>query len=128
MAAIGEKPFPTSTDLPRGESNYLNKDSGSTPSAMAANGTATATADTGSGGNMLGRVVQGAHQTLDRLADTAAPHVQRLQEGLDVGTEQVKEIGDQWAQSLRCSVRENPLTAVATAMAVGVLVARLMQR
>ena len=37
-------------------------------------------------------------------------------------------MGDEWAESLRCTVRENPLAAVATALVVGVLIARLTQR
>ena len=70
---------------------------------------------------MLSRVVQGAHQTIDRLAGTAAPHVQRLQEGVATRAEHVKQLGDEWAESLRGTVRDNPLAAVATALALGVL-------
>lgn len=84
------------------------------------------------GNDRLNRVVQGAHQTIDRLAETAAPHVQRLQEGLSstgdmlhTRASQVRETGDEWAESLRNTVRENPLAAVATALALGMLIARL---
>jgi ElaB/YqjD/DUF883 family membrane-anchored ribosome-binding protein len=83
---------------------------------------------TGGSGDMLGRVIEGAHQTLDRLAETAAPHVQRLQDGVGVRAEQVKAMSDEWAETLRTTVRDNPLAAVATAMALGVLIARLTQR
>lgn len=84
----------------------------------------------GSGGrapgeDMFSRVVQGAHQTIDRLAESAAPHVQRLSEGLDSRTGQLRDASDEWTESLRSTVRENPLAAVATALAVGVLIARL---
>jgi hypothetical protein len=37
-------------------------------------------------------------------------------------------MGDEWAASLRCSVRDNPLTAVAAALVAGVLIARLTRR
>lgn len=84
---------------------------------------------------LLDRVVETAHQAIDRLADTAAPHVQRLQQGmasagdaLHQRADQAREMGDEWAESLRCTVRENPLAAVATALVVGVLIARLTQR
>jgi ElaB/YqjD/DUF883 family membrane-anchored ribosome-binding protein len=82
--------------------------------------------------DMFARVVQGAHDTVDRLAETAAPHVQRLSQGVDNASDtlhqradQVRETGDEWAESLRHTVRENPLTALAAALAVGVIVARL---
>lgn len=82
--------------------------------------------------DLMNRVVQGAHQTIDRLAEQAAPHVQRLQEGahdanaaLHNRAEQAREVGDEWAESLRCTVRQHPLAAVAAALAVGLLVAKL---
>lgn len=82
--------------------------------------------------DLLGRVVQGAHETIDRLAERAAPHVHRLQEGVSTTQEslqaragQLRDTGDEWAESLRCTVRDNPLAAVATALAVGVLIAKL---
>jgi ElaB/YqjD/DUF883 family membrane-anchored ribosome-binding protein len=84
---------------------------------------------------LLDRVVEGAHHAIDRLADSAAPHVQRLQQGVASASDtlheragQARELGDEWAESLRCTVRENPLAAVATALLVGVLIARLTQR
>jgi len=104
---------------------------GGAPAAAAAGGTPPARASD----DLLGRVVEGAHQAIDRLADSAAPHVQRLQQGVaDAGDAlheragQAREMGDEWAESLRCTVREHPLAAVATALVVGVLIARLTQR
>ena len=38
---------------------------------------------------------------------------------------QVLETGEEWAQSVRATVRENPLGAVVAAVAVGMLLARL---
>lgn len=81
---------------------------------------------------LLQRVVQGAHDTIDRLAERAAPHVSRLQEGVHDANERLhakadalRETGDEWTESLRDTVREHPIAAVATALAVGMLIARL---
>jgi hypothetical protein len=41
---------------------------------------------------------------------------------------QAREMGDEWTESLRCTVRDNPLAAVAAALLAGVLIARLTQR
>lgn len=105
-----------------------NDNATSTPGLLNADGTRNTP-------DLLGRVVQGAHDTIDRLAETAAPHVQRLQNGVnDVSEtvhargEQLRETGDEWAESLRNTVRENPLAALAVALAAGMLVARLTRR
>jgi ElaB/YqjD/DUF883 family membrane-anchored ribosome-binding protein len=91
----------------------------------------SASAASGDGSDMFARVVQGAHETVDRLAETAAPHVQRLQEGMSSAGDllgsrsgEMREIGDAWADGLRSTVREHPLVAVAAAVALGVLIAR----
>ena len=94
------------------------------------------TADTTrSGQDLLGRAVHGAHDTIDRFAETAEPHVQRLQQGVLSATEavrsragQLRVTGDAWAESLRTTVRNNPLAALTTALAVGLLVSRLTRR
>ena len=107
------------------------------PAAAAVNEVASkagAVVDKGAaaGHDVLNRVVQGAHQTIDRLAESAAPAVQRVQDGVSAASDaisqrasDVRELGDEWAESLRSTVREHPLAAIATALAVGVLVARL---
>lgn len=91
--------------------------------------------NSGTDGDMLGRLVRGAHATIDRLADSATPHVRRLQEraasakdAMHVKTDRARELGDEWTESLRGTVRENPLTAVATALALGALISRLTRR
>lgn len=93
------------------------------------------TTDGRPGGQLLGRVVQGAHEALDKLADGAAPHVQLLQQGMAAAgeslherAEQARKISDAWADSLRGTVRENPLAAVMAALAAGALIARLARR
>jgi len=84
------------------------------------------------GHDVLDRVVKGAHQTIDRLAETAGPAVQRVQDGVHAASDVIsqraqdaRQMGDEWAESLRSTVRDNPLTAIVTALAVGVLIARL---
>lgn len=130
MAAIADKLFPTSNDMLTDESKPVTQGTG-TPLPELGSASTMPAEPTGTpprGDDMLGRVVQGAHQTIDRLAETAAPHVQRLQERAGSRAGHVKEIGDEWAESVRCTVRDNPLAAVATALALGVLIARLTQR
>lgn len=89
----------------------------------------------GTQNDLLNRVVQGAHQTIDRLAETAAPHVQRLQEGMSSTgdalaqrADHMREVGDEWTENLRTTVRENPLASLATALALGMLISRLTRR
>jgi ElaB/YqjD/DUF883 family membrane-anchored ribosome-binding protein len=88
--------------------------------------------DAASADEMIGRIAQSAHETIDRLAESAAPHVNRLQESvagtgdaLRVRADRAREMTDEWAESLRCTVRESPLAALGVALAVGMLVARL---
>ncbi len=80
-------------------------------------GTATGTPDP------MHRVVQGAHQTIDKLAQRAAPAVQRVQHG----AERARETGDEWIENLRSTVREKPIASLTTALMFGVVVARLMR-
>jgi hypothetical protein len=128
MAAITDKPY--SSNMPgqsTGETGQTRQD------MPAAQSTVSATPPMGQPhSDSFERVVQGAHHTIDKLAATAAPHVQRLQEGVVAAGEtlqsrahQAREVGDEWADSLRNTVRENPLAAVLSALAVGVLIARL---
>ena len=80
--------------------------------------------------DLISRIAQSAHETIDRLAESAAPHVNRLQENLSGDAlhqraDDMREWRDEWTESLRCTVRDNPLAAVGVALAVGVLIARL---
>lgn len=77
-------------------------------------------------------VTQGVHQTIDRLAERVEPKVQRLQEELAGASEmieeradQLREMSDEWAETLRCAVRDNPIAALGVALVAGMLVARL---
>lgn len=82
--------------------------------------------------DMVTRVVKGAHESIDSLAEHAKPPLQRLEQGLAHGGEalhekadQLRATGDEWAESLRETVREHPIAALAAALAVGVVIARL---
>ena len=82
--------------------------------------------------DLMQRVVDGAHQTIDRLAASAGPQVQRLDVGmagagqaLAAKADELRGARDEWAESLRGTVRENPLAAVLAALAVGVVIARI---
>lgn len=83
---------------------------------------------------VLKHAVQGAHATIDRLADVAAPAVQQLGEhvsaaeaALHVKTAQLRDTRDKWADGARSTVRENPLVCVAAAFALGAVIARIVR-
>jgi ElaB/YqjD/DUF883 family membrane-anchored ribosome-binding protein len=84
--------------------------------------------------DLMSRMVQGAHEAIDHLAERATPPLEQLAQGLAQAgddlhgkAEQWRATGDEWADGLRGSVREHPLAAVAAALAVGVLIARLVR-
>jgi ElaB/YqjD/DUF883 family membrane-anchored ribosome-binding protein len=87
----------------------------------ATGGDGAAQAHDAAAADLLQRVVQGAHQAIDRLAGGMTSAGEMLS---DRGT-QAREVGDEWTEGLRSTVRQNPLSAIATALAVGLLVARL---
>ena len=83
---------------------------------------------------VLKHAVQGAHDTIDCLAESAAPAVQKLgesvsaaEEALRAKADQLRETRDAWAEGLRSTVRDNPLAAVAATLAVGAVVSRLIR-
>lgn len=80
----------------------------------------------------LNRVVQGAHDAVDRFADVAAPKVRQLGESvssaetaLRARAEQLGQLSSEWTESLRATVRSKPLTAIAAALALGAAIARI---
>ncbi len=126
MATTSGSPFPSSDEALMGDDVSLSRAS---RSSMASSATGSTPA---SGNEILDRVVSGAHNAIDRLAETVAPHVQRMQDGvshanqsLHQRSDDMRDLSDEWADSLRTTVRENPLAAVAAAVAVGILVAKL---
>ncbi len=81
---------------------------------------------------LLDRVVDGAHDAIDQLALQAAPHVQRLQDGLADANEMLhqrsdkaREIGADWSESFSDTVRSHPIGAVVVAVIAGLVIARL---
>lgn len=84
---------------------------------------------------VLKNVVKGAHHTIDRMADRAAPVVNQLGKTVTAATdvitaktEQLRVARDDWAEGARSSVRRNPLASIAGALALGALFARLLWR
>lgn len=82
--------------------------------------------------DLMNNAVQGAHNTLNRLADRATPAVAQLDESisaaketLHVKTDQLRELRDDWVESARTTVRCNPLAAVAAALTLGWVIARI---
>jgi ElaB/YqjD/DUF883 family membrane-anchored ribosome-binding protein len=113
-------PWPTSSQRMPAPDHSAPSDDESTPSGAT---------------GMLKTAVQGAHDTLDRLADRAAPAVQRMGDSVNSAdaalrakTSQLRERGDELVDGTRGSIRKHPLTAVAIALAVGALVARMTRR
>lgn len=81
---------------------------------------------------LLDSAVQGAHDTVDRLAASAAPAVRQLgdnvaaaEEALHAKTDQLRHTRDEWVEGVRTTVRANPLASVATALALGAVIARI---
>ena len=112
------------------ESSYTNNLSpaSDTDSVTSSSGNATAVHKQ----PLTDRLAQGAHHTIDRLVETATPRIERMEEAfvqtseqLKVQAQHVREKGDEWANDLRATVRRNPLSAVAAAMALGALIARV---
>lgn len=79
---------------------------------------------------LLHRATQGAHATIDSLADSAAPALQHLSEraacaeaALQAKANEWRESGSALTQKLRGTVSDNPLLTVAAAMALGAVLA-----
>ena len=82
--------------------------------------------------NLLNQAVQGAHDTIDRIADSATPVARQLgerasaaEQALQAKTAQLRETRDEWADGVRARVRDNPLSCIAAAAVLGAVVARL---
>ena len=81
---------------------------------------------------LLKRAVQGAHATIDRLADGATPSVRRFGEAvssadaaLQAQTLRLRHARDDWTDDLCDTVRRRPLTSVAVAFVLGAALARI---
>lgn len=127
--------FPSTADAPGGEPAGPAPDERAMPSMPSQPSTTTAS-DGNVGGlrgsELLERMVRGAHASIDRFAETAAPQIDRLERGMSGAADSLhgsadhwREVGDEWTESVRTSVREHPLAAVGIALAAGMLIARL---
>lgn len=82
--------------------------------------------------DLVQNIVQGAHESIDRLAVGIAPTVHSLDASLSDAKNlvhakkvQLNETSAAWAESLRGPVRGNPLIAVAAALALGAAIGRV---
>jgi hypothetical protein len=78
------------------------------------------------------KLADGAHQAIDRVAEQVAPKVEQLQQGLDGAgqsmqqrADRLRAFGADWSEDLRGCVRDHPMASLATALLLGMLVARL---
>lgn len=82
--------------------------------------------------DLMKNAVQGVHDTVDHLADSAAPAVRQLGDGVAAAEDAVQAkagairgTGDAWVEGLRTTVRDNPLACMAGALALGAVIARI---
>jgi hypothetical protein len=85
--------------------------------------------------DLVQRAAEGAHQTVDKLADKAIPAAEKLTTAIDSASASAQQSAkdlENWqrglTESLRNTVREHPLTAVAAALALGVLISNMNLR
>lgn len=104
----------------------------SSATGMGGNGGLGAGSGTSTTNPSVDRVAQSAHQTVDRLAEKAAPAIDKLRttmsganESLKAQADQLKQMQSEWTESARTAVRENPIAAVAVAVAAGVLISKI---
>ena len=81
---------------------------------------------------LLNDAVQGAHDGIDRFAERAAPTVRQLGErvaaagdAMQANADRLRDTRDAWAEGVRTTVRDSPLTAIAAAALLGAVIARL---
>ncbi len=85
-------------------------------------------------GATVDRLAQRAHEAIDTVAAKAKPAVERVQSVASQATEafQAKadalvEWEDEWLDSARAHIREQPLTAIAVGVLAGALLSRLVR-
>lgn len=69
------------------------------------------------------RLMQGAHEAVDRVGTKAVPALQTL----ETRAEQLAQVQGEVIDSARAYVRERPFTALAAAALIGVLAANLLR-
>lgn len=70
------------------------------------------------------RVVSGAHEAVDTAAESVAQAADRLRSQ----AQRFTEIEREYAEAARNRVREHPLSAIAAALLLGVLIGRVSSR
>ena len=70
------------------------------------------------------RLSQSAHQAVDRAASAASAYAERFGEKSD----ELMQMPQDWLETARDYVRENPMQAVGIAVAAGYLLSILMRR
>ena len=80
----------------------------------------------------LDNAVRGVHDTVDRVAAKVTPAIDHLVGGAhsaaDAAHERARRLNEtssEWAERLRATVREHPLTSLAMALAAGYLACRI---
>jgi ElaB/YqjD/DUF883 family membrane-anchored ribosome-binding protein len=109
MATEGKTPFPNSSDIA----------AGTVPPASTGGDPASPSSA------FVQRVVQSAQAGADKIAQTAKPAVERVKTAVTDQADQWTSLGQEWSNSLRTSVRHQPLAAVAVGVAIGWLLGRL---
>ena len=69
------------------------------------------------------RASSGAHETIDRVAETATAYAERFGEK----AEEWLEMKDSWVEGAREYVREHPIAALGIAAAAGYILSMLMR-
>ena len=84
------------------------------------------------GVGLLDHAAQGAYDTIERLADSAAPAAHQLGEqvaaageAMHAKTAALRDTRDEWVESVRSTVRSKPLASIAAALVLGAVIARI---
>ena len=77
----------------------------------------------GSTDKTIDRASSSAHDTVDRVAQTATAYAERFGEKAD----EWLEMKDNWVEGARDYVRENPIAALGIAVAAGYVLSMLMR-
>ena len=104
----------------------LPQESYSSDTASTAGGNGGGTTNNGAGGDSAAqqrfeRVVSGAHEAVDSAAESMA----QAAETLRAKANRLGEMEKEYAEACRTSVREHPLSYLAGAVLLGVLIGRL---
>lgn len=109
--------------------------SSSAGSAESSGGFSASSSSAGAGdpSGKIDRLAKTAHEKIDQMADKAEPTRERLHGGVDQAAaamkaraDKLERVQDEWITSMRDCVRDHPIASIATALAVGMLIDRLL--